>query len=111
LTRGCGPLPAIKPGAKVSDIKPGENAVMLVQYGIIATLVIGLIAGWLAGKIMGGGFGLIGDIVIGIIGAVVGGWLWMKIPLPEIGPPLLTTIISAVVGACILLFLIRLVKR
>lgn len=84
---------------------------MMGQYGIIATLVIGLIAGWLAGKIMGGGFGLIGDIIVGIIGAVIGGWLWMKIPLPLIGTPLLTAIVSAVVGACILLFLIRLVKR
>jgi len=106
-----GPLPAMTSRAKVRKIASGENAFMMGQYGIIATLVIGLIAGWLAGKLMGGGFGLIGDIVIGIIGAVIGGWLWAKIPLPGIGPPLLTTIISATVGACILLFIIRLIKR
>ena len=45
-------------------------------HGIIAWLVIGAIAGWLAGMLVkGGGFGLIGDIIVGIIGAVLGGWL------------------------------------
>jgi uncharacterized membrane protein YeaQ/YmgE (transglycosylase-associated protein family) len=85
---------------------------MMATNSIIVILVIGLIAGWLAGKVMGGGgFGLIGDIVIGVIGAFIGGWLWTTLHLPALGPWWLTAIVSAVVGACILLFLIRLVRR
>jgi uncharacterized membrane protein YeaQ/YmgE (transglycosylase-associated protein family) len=79
--------------------------------GLIILIVIGAIAGWLAGQIMGGGFGLLGDIILGIIGGFVGGWLWGTLHLPAIGPWWLTSIISATIGACILLFLIRLVKR
>ena len=49
--------------------------------GLLVIIIVGLIAGWLAGKIvMGGGFGLIGDIAIGIVGALVGSWL-----LPQLG--------------------------
>jgi len=80
--------------------------------GLLVTLLIGLIAGWLAGKIMrGGGFGIIGDLIVGVIGAVIGGWLWGVLHLPGIGPWWLTAIVSAVIGACILLFLLRLIKR
>ncbi len=79
---------------------------------LIVFLVIGLIAGWLAGQIMkGGGFGIIGDLIVGVIGAVIGGWLWEFLKLPSLGPWWLTAIIAAVVGACILLFLLRLIKR
>jgi uncharacterized membrane protein YeaQ/YmgE (transglycosylase-associated protein family) len=85
---------------------------MLEPAGLIVTLLIGLIAGWLAGKIMsGGGFGLIGDIIVGIVGSLIGVWLWSLLKLPGIGPWWLTDIIVATVGACILLFIIRLVKR
>ena len=73
--------------------------------GLIVTIVIGLIAGFLAGKIMrGGGFGIIGDIIVGI-------WLWGVLALPGIGPWWLTAIIVSTVGACILLFILRLIKR
>ena len=79
---------------------------------LIVLIIVGLIAGWLAGQIMkGGGFGLIGDIVVGIVGAFIGGWLWGTLHLPGIGAWWLTAIISATIGACILLFIIRLVKR
>jgi uncharacterized membrane protein YeaQ/YmgE (transglycosylase-associated protein family) len=79
---------------------------------LIVLIVVGLIAGWLAGQIMkGGGFGLIGDIIVGIIGAFIGGWLWATLHLPSLGPWWLTAIVSATVGACILLFILRLVKR
>jgi uncharacterized membrane protein YeaQ/YmgE (transglycosylase-associated protein family) len=85
---------------------------MFEAQGIIVILIIGLIAGFLAGKIMkGGGFGLIGDIVVGIIGAFIGSWLWMVLKLPAIGPWWLSAIIVSTVGACILLFLLRLIKR
>jgi uncharacterized membrane protein YeaQ/YmgE (transglycosylase-associated protein family) len=79
---------------------------------LIVFLIVGLIAGWLAGQIMkGGGFGIIGDIIVGVIGAFIGGWLWGVLKLPGIGPWWLTAIITATVGACILLFLLRLIKR
>ena len=78
----------------------------------IIFILVGLVAGWLAGQIMkGGGVGLIGDIIVGVIGAVIGGWLWGALKLPGIGPGWLTSIIIATVGACILLFILRLIKR
>jgi uncharacterized membrane protein YeaQ/YmgE (transglycosylase-associated protein family) len=79
---------------------------------IIVLIIIGAIAGWLAGKIMsGGGFGLLGDIIVGIVGAFIGGWLWGVLGLPGLGVWWLTAIVSATIGACLLLFIIRLVKR
>jgi uncharacterized membrane protein YeaQ/YmgE (transglycosylase-associated protein family) len=90
----------------------GIAVMMLETNSIIVILLIGLVAGWLAGRIMGGGFGLIGDIIIGIIGAFIGSWIWGQLHLPGIGGPWwLTAIVIATVGACILLFIIRLIKR
>ena len=67
-------------------------------------------AGWLAGKIVQGtGFGLIGDIVIGIVGAVIAGWLLPTIGL-FIGGDIIGAIINATIGAVLLLVIIRLVK-
>lgn len=79
--------------------------------GIIAALIIGAIAGWLAGKIVrGAGFGLIGNIVIGIIGALLASWL-----LPQLGVSLgagwIRDIINATIGAVIILVILSLVKR
>jgi uncharacterized membrane protein YeaQ/YmgE (transglycosylase-associated protein family) len=82
-----------------------------MQHGIIAWLVIGAVAGWLAGKIVeGSGFGLIIDIVVGIVGAVIGGYVAGALHL-EIGGGLISSIIVAVIGAVILLFALRLIKR
>lgn len=78
---------------------------------LIIWLVIGAIAGWLAGQIMaGGGFGLVGDIILGIIGAVVAGWLLPRVGL-FIGGGYIAQIINAVIGAIIVLFVVRLIKR
>ena len=78
---------------------------------IIVWLVIGAIAGWLAGLIMKGyGFGLIGNIVVGIIGAVIAGWLLPRIGFVLVGG-LVAAIINAVIGAVILLFVIGLFKK
>ena len=78
---------------------------------LIIFLIVGAIAGWLAGQIMrGGGFGLVGDIIVGIIGAFLAGMLFPRLGL-HIGSGLLWVIISATIGACILLFLVRLVRR
>ncbi len=77
---------------------------------LIIWLVIGAIAGWLAGQIMrGGGFGLVGDIVVGIVGAVVGGWLLPRIGVFVLGG-MLGEILNAVIGACVVLFIVRLFK-
>src|SRR6202142_2818130 len=89
----------------------GVAVMMLETNSIIVILLFGLIAGWFAGRILGGGFGLIGDIIIGIIGAFIGRWIWGQLPLPGIGPWGLTAIVIATVGACILLVIIRLIKR
>ena len=77
---------------------------------IIIWLIVGAIAGWLAGQIVKGhGFGLVGNIVVGIVGAVIAGWL---LPMLGLGlPGILGSIIYAVIGAVILLFLIGLFKR
>jgi uncharacterized membrane protein YeaQ/YmgE (transglycosylase-associated protein family) len=78
----------------------------------IIWLVIGAVAGWLAGTLVrGSGFGLIGDIVVGIIGGFIGGWLWPKLGLPVIGSAFISELITATVGAVILLLLIRLIRR
>ncbi len=78
---------------------------------LVIWLVIGAVAGWLAGAVVkGGGFGLIGDIVVGIIGAFIGGWLAGVVGF-HIGGGIIGTIITATIGAIVLLLLVRLVKR
>jgi uncharacterized membrane protein YeaQ/YmgE (transglycosylase-associated protein family) len=73
-------------------------------------IIIGLVAGWLAGVVMkGGGFGVIGDIVVGVVGALIGGWLFTRMGVTSVG--LLGAIIVATIGAIILIFLLRLIKR
>jgi uncharacterized membrane protein YeaQ/YmgE (transglycosylase-associated protein family) len=74
-------------------------------------LIVGLIAGWLAGVLVkGGGFGVLGDIVIGIIGAFLGGFLFNSLGVSS-GGGMLGAILVATIGAIVLIFLIRLVKR
>jgi uncharacterized membrane protein YeaQ/YmgE (transglycosylase-associated protein family) len=81
------------------------------MYGVIWWILVGLIAGWLAGKAMkGGGFGVLMDIVIGMIGAVIGGWLFGTLGVFP-GGGLIGSILVAFVGAVILLALVRLIKR
>ncbi len=78
---------------------------------LVIWLAIGAVAGWLAGQIMkGGGFGLVGDIIVGIIGAAIAGYLLPRFGI-AIGGGILAAIINAVIGACLLLFVLRLVKR
>jgi uncharacterized membrane protein YeaQ/YmgE (transglycosylase-associated protein family) len=79
--------------------------------GFIAWIVVGAIAGWLAGLLVkGGGFGLIVDIIVGIVGAFIGGWLFGVLGI-HLGSGWIGSIITAVIGAVILLFVIRLIKR
>jgi uncharacterized membrane protein YeaQ/YmgE (transglycosylase-associated protein family) len=79
--------------------------------GLLIFLAIGAVAGWLAGRLMkGGGFGLPGDIVVGILGSVAGGYLFGLLGISA-GGGLMGSIVTATVGAMVLLFLIRLIKR
>lgn len=76
---------------------------------LIWFLVVGLIAGFLAGKIMkGSGFGVVGDLVVGVLGAFLGGWLFSALGITAGG--LLGAILVALVGALVLLWLVRLVR-
>jgi uncharacterized membrane protein YeaQ/YmgE (transglycosylase-associated protein family) len=78
---------------------------------LIILLVVGAIAGWLAGTIVKGyGFGLIGNIVVGVIGAFIGGWLFPSLGLWDI-PGILGVIVSATLGAIILLVIIGLIRK
>ena len=79
--------------------------------GFITWIVVGLIAGWLAGQVMkGGGYGTLVDIILGILGGVVGGWVFGMLGIWP-GGGLIASIIVAFVGAVILVGLTRLIKR
>jgi uncharacterized membrane protein YeaQ/YmgE (transglycosylase-associated protein family) len=78
---------------------------------LIIFLIVGAIAGWLAGLIVKGfGFGLIGNIVVGIVGALIAGWLLPRIGI-LIGGGFVAAVINALIGAVILLLIIKVVKR
>ena len=80
-------------------------------HSLIIWIVVGAVAGWLAGTLMkGGGFGLIGDIVVGIIGAFIGGWLASVFNV-HIGTGIIPAIITATAGAAVLIFVLRLSRR
>jgi uncharacterized membrane protein YeaQ/YmgE (transglycosylase-associated protein family) len=79
--------------------------------GIIIWLIVGAIAGWLAGMVVkGGGFGLIGDIIVGIVGGLIAGWLLPRLGI-FIGGDFIGDVINAFIGAVILLIILRLIKR
>jgi uncharacterized membrane protein YeaQ/YmgE (transglycosylase-associated protein family) len=74
-------------------------------------LIVGLVAGWLAGVLVkGGGYGLVGDLIVGVVGAVLGGWLFSAFGATG-GGGLLGSIIVATVGAVVLLLIVRFIKR
>lgn len=74
-------------------------------------ILIGLVAGWLAGQFMkGGGFGVIGDIIVGVLGALLGGFLFRSFGV-SLGGELLSAIIVATIGAIVLIYILRLIKR
>jgi len=78
---------------------------------ILIWILVGAIAGWLAGLVVRGfGFGLVGNIIVGILGAVLGGWL-LGMAGVSFGAGMLGTIITAFIGAVVLLLIVRLVKR
>ena len=89
----------------------GEDDVMYVSTeSILVILVVGIIAGWLAGKIVRGtGFGLLGDLVVGIAGAFVAAWLFPRLGI-HLGSGIISEIIFSALGAIILLLVVRLIR-
>jgi uncharacterized membrane protein YeaQ/YmgE (transglycosylase-associated protein family) len=86
-----------------------ENIMALES--LIVLLIVGAIAGWLAGQVVRGfGFGLVGNIVVGIVGAVIAGWLFPRLGI-SLGGGIIGSIIAAAIGAVILLFVIGLIRR
>jgi uncharacterized membrane protein YeaQ/YmgE (transglycosylase-associated protein family) len=80
------------------------------EESLLIVLLVGVIAGWLAGQIMRGtGFGLIGDLIIGIIGAFIGGWLLPQLGI-HLGAGIVGTVINATIGAMLLLFVLSLLR-
>jgi uncharacterized membrane protein YeaQ/YmgE (transglycosylase-associated protein family) len=83
--------------------------IVLDPWGILGWVVVGVIAGWLAGVVMkGSGYGVVGDLVIGLIGALVGGFIFSLFGAGYGG--LLGSIIVAFIGACILIAVVRFVR-
>ena len=77
---------------------------------LLVVLVVGIVAGWLAGQIVrGAGFGLIGDLLIGIVGALIGSWLLPQLGI-HLGAGIVRAIINATIGAILLLLVIRLLR-
>ena len=73
-------------------------------------ILIGIAAGWLAGQIMkGGGYGLVGDLILGVIGALLGGWLFGLADIAAAG--LIGKLVVATIGAIVLILLLRLIKK
>jgi uncharacterized membrane protein YeaQ/YmgE (transglycosylase-associated protein family) len=85
--------------------------VRISNEGIIVILFVGLIAGWLAGKIVRGtGFGILGDILVGIAGALVASFLFPRLGI-QLGSGIVSEIIYSAIGAVLLLVVVRLVRR
>ena len=84
---------------------------VLSNESLLVILFVGLVAGWLVGKIVRGtGFGIIGDIVVGIVGALIASWLFPRLGI-YLGTGLVSEIIYSAIGAIILLLVVRLVRR
>jgi uncharacterized membrane protein YeaQ/YmgE (transglycosylase-associated protein family) len=94
-------------------VSPGNSRILLLKeeaMDFLWFMLIGLAAGWLAGQLMrGGGFGVVGDVIVGVIGALIGGFLFRSLGVFPGG--LLGSLIVATIGAIILLVLLRLIKR
>ena len=81
----------------------------LSNESLLVILFVGIVAGWLAGRVMeGGGFGLIGDLIVGLVGAFIGNWLLPQLGI-HLGVGLVAAIINAFIGAVVLLLVLRLI--
>jgi uncharacterized membrane protein YeaQ/YmgE (transglycosylase-associated protein family) len=113
--RKCGPIGLAPLGFGAYHdreiVQPMEIGKMYMSgQSLLVILVVGLVAGWLAGQILRGtGFGVIGDLLIGIVGAFIGDWLLPQLGI-HLGVGLVAAIINATIGALILLLVIRLIR-
>jgi len=81
----------------------------LSNQSLLVIILVGIVAGWLAGKIVrGGGYGLIGDLVVGVVGAFIGDWLLPQLGI-HLGTGTVALIINATLGAIVLLVILRLI--
>jgi uncharacterized membrane protein YeaQ/YmgE (transglycosylase-associated protein family) len=81
----------------------------LSNEGLVIIILVGIVAGWLAGQVMQGtGFGLVGDLVVGLLGAFIGDWLLPQLNI-HLGVGIVALIINAVIGAIVLLLILRLI--
>ena len=81
----------------------------LSNQSLLVIIIVGIVAGWLAGRVMeGGGFGLIGDLVVGLVGAFIGDWLLPRLGI-HLGVGMVALILNAFIGAVVLLLILRLV--
>jgi uncharacterized membrane protein YeaQ/YmgE (transglycosylase-associated protein family) len=88
-----------------------EPVMHMSGESLLVILLVGAIAGWLAGQIVQGtGFGLVGDIIIGIVGAFIASWLFPQLGI-HLGVGIVAAIIAATIGAVLLLVIVRLVRR
>ncbi len=107
MTLGC-PCPAHAVDCLGKGFACGA-AMYLSNQSLLVILIVGIVAGWLAGRVMeGGGFGLIGDLIVGLVGAFIGDWLLPRIGI-HLGTGIIALIINAFIGAVVLLLLLRLV--
>jgi uncharacterized membrane protein YeaQ/YmgE (transglycosylase-associated protein family) len=82
----------------------------LSNESLLVIIFVGIIAGWLAGQVMdGGGFGLIGDLIVGLVGAFIGDWLLPRLGI-HLGVGIVAAIVSAFIGAVVLLLILRLIN-
>ena len=87
----------------------GESTMHLSNESLLVIILVGLIAGWLAGQVMrGAGFGLLGDLIIGLLGAFIGDWLLPRLNI-HLGAGIVALIINALIGAIVLLLILRLI--
>jgi uncharacterized membrane protein YeaQ/YmgE (transglycosylase-associated protein family) len=82
----------------------------LSNQSLLVILLLGIVAGWLAGKMVrGAGFGILGDLLIGIVGAFIGNWLLPRLGI-HLGTGVISAIVNATVGAIVLLLVVRLLR-
>jgi uncharacterized membrane protein YeaQ/YmgE (transglycosylase-associated protein family) len=82
----------------------------LSNQSLLVILLVGIVAGWLAGKMVrGAGFGILGDLLIGILGAFIGNWLLPRVGV-HLGAGVVSAIVNATVGAIMLLLIVRLLR-
>jgi uncharacterized membrane protein YeaQ/YmgE (transglycosylase-associated protein family) len=81
----------------------------LSNESLLVIVLVGLVAGWLAGQVMrGSGFGLIGDLIVGLLGALIGDWLLPRLNI-HLGVGIVALVVNALIGAIVLLFILRII--